>query len=296
MSVIISLITTLVAFLFVLNSNTFGGESSRQKIKAIAFLIGILAACASLYQIIFRWLVVIPAGEVGVVEVLGNVSDKTLKPGIHWVNPLGKVIEFSTRLEDLKETVDVTSKEGLSFQLDVSLQYRLNPKQAANIYQKLGTEEEEIIISRFRSLIRQITSSYNLQAIYGEKRLEIANSLRQALSQQLNPLGFVVEEVLLRNVILPENIQASIQQKVAAEQDNEKLEVEIEKTRKEAQKRKIEAQGTADSQKILSQGLTDKILQLKAIEATQKLAESQNSKIIIMGGGDGKLPLILPEK
>ena len=115
------------------------------------------------------------------------------------------------------------------------------------------------------------------------------------MKTQLEPLGFVVEEALLRNVILPENIQKAIQAKVEMEQSNQKKELELISARKDAERKIVEAQGVADSQKILSESLTDKILKMKAIEATQKLAESQNTKVLIMGGGQDKLPLILSD-
>jgi regulator of protease activity HflC (stomatin/prohibitin superfamily) len=134
-----------------------------------------------------------------------------------------------------------------------------------------------------------------LSTIYGEKRPEISRALVQAMTVQLEPLGFIVEEALLRNVILPENIQNAIQEKVAMEQNNQKKELELVSARKDAERKVIEAQGVANSQKILSQSLTDNIIKMKAIEATQKLAESQNTKLLIIGGGQDKLPLILSD-
>ncbi len=242
-------------------------------------------------------MVVIPAGEVGVIETMGTVSANTLNPGVYVLNPLSKVVTYSTRLLDIKETVDTSSKEGLGFNIDVSLQYRLDPQKAGEVFTSLGNENQqrEIIISRFRSLIRENTAKYDLTAIYGEKRPAISQSLAQSMKIQLEPLGFIVEEALLRNVILPENVQKSIQAKVQMEQNNQKKALELISARKDAERKVIEAQGVADSQKILSQSLTDKIIQMKAIEATQKLAESQNTKVLIMGGGQDKLPLILSD-
>lgn len=296
MSLIISVITTLVAFLVFLNAPKVAGEKTLRLVQTLSLLIGLFAFATFVYKSVSRFLVIIPTGEVGIVERFGQVSSNTLPPGMYWVNPLGEVMTFSTRLQDLKETVDSTSKEGLSFQLDVSLQYRLDPTKAAQVYQNLGQNEKDIIQSRFRSLIRQITAGYDLNAIYGEKRPIIADNLHRAMTEQLQPLGFIVEETLLRNIILPENIQAAIQQKVATQQETEKLALEIDKARKEAERKKVEAQGIANSQKIISESLTDKIIKLKAIEATQKLSESQNSKVIIIGGGQDKLPLILSEE
>lgn len=296
MSFIFSVIFALASFIVFLTVKARDGEKQKEVIRSVALTLGIVMTIAIILRTISRFLIIIPAGEVGVSEILGSVSKNTLGSGIHLVNPLADVETFSTRLQDIKETVDTTSKEGLTFNIDVSLQYRLDPQKAGEVYQKIGNNEKDIIVSRFRSLIRQITAKYDLITIYGEKRPEIALTLKQEMVKQLRPLGFIVEETLLRNIILPDNIQAAIQSKVATEQENQKLDLEIAKAKKDAERKKVEAQGTAVSQKILSDGLTDKILTLKAIEATQKLAESQNSKIIIMGGGQDKLPLILPEK
>lgn len=304
MSVIVSLITALVAFLITFRNTGLGGETHQNKVKAIAFLIGCLAAFSAIYQIIFRFLVVLPAGEVGVVETFGKVQEQPLNSGIHLISPLAKVTKFSTRLQDIKETVDATSKEGLNLKLDVSLQYKINPQQASTVYQTIGTEEEEILIPRFRSIIRQITASYDARDIYGEKRSIVADKLRNELNKSLEPLGFIVDESLLRNVILPQAIQKAIEEKLEAQQASQKqqfinekerqaIAFELEKAQQEATRQKIEAQGVADSQRLLSQGLTEQLIKLKAIEATQKLAESENSKVIIIGGGEDKLPLLL---
>jgi regulator of protease activity HflC (stomatin/prohibitin superfamily) len=304
MGFIVATITALVSFVMALNNGNIAGENNQKRVRSICLLIGTLATFAAIYQLIFRFLIIVPAGQVGVVETFGKVADKNLNPGVNWISPFSKVIEFSTRLKDVKETVSATSAEGLNLDIDVSLQYRLEPQKAVEVYKNIGINEEEILISRFRSIIRQITASYEAKDIYGYKRQEIAQRLHQELSKQLNPLGFIVEESLLRKVILPEKIQAAIQQKIEAEQESERqqfinqkkrqeLEFELEKAQKEAERQKIEAQGIAEAQKLISQGLTAQILELKAIEATQKLAESQNSKVIIIGRSEDGLPLIL---
>lgn len=150
-------------------------------------------------------------------------------------------------------------------------------------------------VSRFRSLIREITSNYESRDIYSDKRQEIANSLLEKITQELYPLGFIVESALLRDISLPRNIQEAIQEKLKAEQESQRMQFELEKARQEAERKKIEAQGIANAQKLLSQGLTEEVLKLKAIEATEKLAASPNTKVIIIGGGEDRLPLILQQ-
>jgi regulator of protease activity HflC (stomatin/prohibitin superfamily) len=289
MSFIVSLLTTLIAILVFLLGTKIPSRRTNIAVRAIALLIAFIAALVS----IFRTLIIIPAGNVGVVELFGQVTQRPLAPGIHLVNPFAEVKKFSTRLRDIKETVETTSQEGLAFKIDVSLQYRLEPQKAAQLYQTIGTNETEILISRFRSLIRSITASYPAEAIYSTKRQAVAEQLRAQLTEQLMPLGFIVERALLRDVQLPQTLQAAIQQKLAAEQDSQKMTFTLDQERQEAERKRIEARGIADAQKIVSQGLNQQVLQLRAIEATEKLAGSSNAKVVIIGNGQAGAPLIL---
>jgi regulator of protease activity HflC (stomatin/prohibitin superfamily) len=289
MGFIFSLLTSLIAILVYLNSGRISGDRTRLGIRTVTVLIGSIAVVAS----ILRVLVTVPPGNVGVVNVFGQVSDNTLSPGIHVMNPFAKVLNFSTRLKDVKENVDATSQEGLSLNLDVSLQYKIDPQKAATVYKTIGTDETQLVISRFRSTIRAIAANYPASAIYSTKRQEIAQQLDQQLTQQLPALGFVVEEALLRNVKMPNTLQAAIQEKLKAEQQNQQMKFVLEKERQEAERKRIEARGVADSQKIISAGLTNAVLQLRAIEATEKIAQSPNSKIVVIGSEKGGVPILI---
>jgi regulator of protease activity HflC (stomatin/prohibitin superfamily) len=289
MGFIFSLLTSLIAILVYLNSGRISGDRTRLAIRTVAVLIGSIAFLGS----ILRVLVTVPPGNVGVVNLFGQVSDNTLSPGIHVMNPFAKVLNFSTRLKDVKENVDATSQEGLSLNLDVSLQYKIDPQKAATVYKTIGTDETQLVISRFRSTIRAIAANYPASAIYSTKRQEIAQQLDQQLTQQLPTLGFVVEEALLRNVKMPNTLQAAIQEKLKAEQQNQQMKFVLEKERQEAERKRIEARGVADSQKIISAGLTNAVLQLRAIEATEKIAQSPNSKIIVIGSEKGSVPILI---
>lgn len=297
MGAVIAAIAALMSWSAFLTVKAGDNPKIPAALRPITFVIALLTSAAFLQQTLGRGIVVIPAGEVGVIETMGTVSPETLNSGVYFLNPLSEVVTYSTRLQDIKETVDTSSKEGLGFNIDVSLQYRLDPQKAGEVFSTLGDEnqQKDIIISRFRSLIRENTAKYDLSAIYGEKRPEISQALVQAMKEQLQPLGFIVEEALLRNVILPENIQKAIQAKVEMEQSNQKKALELISAQKDAERKVVEARGVSDAQKILSESLTDNIIKMKAIEATQKLAESQNTKVLIMGGGQDKLPLILSD-
>ncbi|MEH2196433.1 MAG: prohibitin family protein [Nostoc sp.] len=289
MGFILSLLTSLIAVPVYLNTGKISGERPRLAVRAITILIGSIAV----FNSISRLLVIVPPGNVGIVNFFGQVDDNTLAPGVHLVNPFNKVLNFSTRLKDVKENVDVTSQEGLSLNLDVSLQYKLDPQKAATVYKTIGTDETQLVISRFRSTVRAITANYPASAIYSTKRQEIAQKIDQQLTQEIPALGFIVEEALLRNVKMPDVLQAAIQNKLKVEQENQQMKFVLEKERQEAERKRIEAQGIADSQKIISGGLTNQVLQLRAIEATEKLAQSNNSKIVIIGSEKGGVPILI---
>ncbi|PZO39597.1 MAG: membrane protease subunit, stomatin/prohibitin [Pseudanabaena frigida] len=290
MSFIVSAIASLVSIVVFFSSNKLVDNRIAQLvIKAIAGLIALLTTVNALTRLI----VVIPAGTVGVEDFQGKVSDRTLPAGIHAINPFADVVQFSTRLRDIKEEIAATSKEGLAIGIDVSIQYRIDPAKAASIYLNIGTEEREIVVSRFRSISREIISGYPAEAVYATKREEVSLKLAEKLRSQLTPLGFIVDEALLRNVKVPETLQAAIQQRLKAEQENLQMKFVLEKETQEADRKRIEAKGSADAQKILAEGLTPAVLQLRAIEATEKLSQSPNSKIVILGNSQST-PLILP--
>ncbi|MFW9257276.1 SPFH domain-containing protein [Nostoc sp. CALU 546] len=289
MGFIVSLVTSLIAILVYLNTHSISGERSRLAIRTIMMLIGSIAVLNSFS----RFLVIVPPGNVGVVNLFGEVPETTLNPGVHLLNPFSKVLNFSTRLKDIKENIDATSQEGLSLNLDVSLQYKLDPQKAATVYKTIGTDETQLVISRFRSTVRAITANYPANAIYSTKRQEIAQKIDQQLTQEIPALGFIVEEALLRNIKMPDTLQAAIQNKLKTEQENQQMKFVLEKERQEAERKLIEARGIADSQKILSGGLTNQVLQLRAIEATEKLAQSNNSKLVIIGSEKGAVPIMI---
>ncbi|MBD3884408.1 prohibitin family protein [Phormidium tenue FACHB-886] len=284
-----SLLTSLVSVLVLIGSSRLKLAKAQIAIRMIAGLIGSIALLIAFFKVV----VVIPTGEVGVEDLEGQVAPQTLSSGFNLVNPFSEVVTFSTRLQDVKETIEATSKEGLAFDVDVSLQYQIAPEKAALVYQKIGTDSTDILTSRFRATVREVTASYPVEAIYSTKRAEVTSRLQQRLTEQIEPLGFRVEAVLLREIKLPDTLQAAIQEKLKAEQATQQMKFTLEQERQEAERKRIEAQGIADSQKIVSQGLTPAVLQLRAIEATEKLAQSQNSKVVVMGGGQGGTPVIL---
>jgi len=290
MSFIVSTIASLVSLaVFFSSKRLVDNRKIQLVIKAISGSIAVLAGINALSRLI----IVIPVGNIGVEYFQGKVSNRTLPAGIYAINPFSDIVQFSTRLRDIKEEISATSKEGLALNIDISIQYRIDPAKAGNVYQNIGTDEREIVISRFRAIAREIVAGYPAEAVYSTKREEISLRLREKLRLYITPLGFVVDEALLRNVKIPETLQEAIQQRLKAEQENLQMQFILAKEKQEAERKRIEAKGKADAQKILAEGLTPAILQLRTIEATEKLSLAPNSKLVILGNGQNT-SLILP--
>ena len=290
MSFIVSTIASLVSLaVFFSSKRLVDNRKIQLVIKAISGSIAVLAGINALSRLI----IVIPVGNIGVEYFQGKVSNRTLPGGIYAINPFSDIVQFSTRLRDIKEEISATSKEGLPLNIDISIQYRIDPAKAGNVYQNIGTDEREIVISRFRAIAREIVAGYPAEAVYSTKREEISLQLREKLRLYITPLGFVVDEALLRNVKIPETLQEAIQQRLKAEQENLQMQFVLAKEKQEAERKRIEAKGRADAQKILAEGLTPAILQLRTIEANEKLSLAPNSKLVILGNAQNT-SLILP--
>jgi regulator of protease activity HflC (stomatin/prohibitin superfamily) len=189
--------------------------------------------------------------------------------------------------------MSVPTKEGLSVQLEISLQYHLNPDNASRIYKSVGENYAEIILQpQFRSVVRGVTARYEAKALYTSERNEVSQIIASELSKLTEPRGITVEAAPLRQIILPAGLTASIEEKLKAEQESQRMEFILKKESQEADRKRIEAKGIADFQAIISKGLTPPLLKWKGIEATEKLATSSNSKIVVIGGKDG-LPVML---
>lgn len=237
---------------------------------------------------------VIPAGHVGLKDFFGSVSDRTLSAGLHVVNPLLRIHKMTVRTQELSEQANVPSKEGLSVHLDVSLLFSLNPSKAAQVYKTIGPDYiNVVVIPQLRSIIRGVTASYEAKALYTSEREAISNEMFSHLQPLLLDRGITVEKVLLRSATLPAILSTAIEKKLEAEQQSEQMKFVLNKETQEADRKRIEAKGIADFQKIVTTGLTDAFLRWKGIEATSKLADSQNAKVVVIGSGKDGLPIIL---
>jgi len=240
----------------------------------------------------------IPAGHVGVVDFFGVVSDQTLRAGINPVNPMAAVIPYTIQTQEHKETMQVLSREGLTIGLEVSALYRLNPDSAARVYKTVagGDYETIILIPQFRSICRAVTASFQASALYSTERERLGASIQEELAKTVAPRGVTIENTPIRNVALPTQLTEAIEQKQRADQESQRMEFILTKEKQEADRKRIEAKGIADFQTIVAAGISDQLLRWKGIEATEKLASSPNTKVIIVGAGKDGLPVILDTK
>ncbi|MBI4429832.1 MAG: prohibitin family protein [Ignavibacteriales bacterium] len=237
---------------------------------------------------------VVPAGNVGVVDFFGTVSENTLKAGINFVNPLARVIKFSVKTQELKELMDVPSKEGLTVGLEISALFHLNPEKAAEVYKSIGENYVQIILEpQFRSVARGVTAGFEAKALYTSERELLAQIILKDLEKIVEPRGITIESTPLRKVGLPPGLTSAIEEKLRAEQESQRMQFVLTKERQEADRKRIEAQGVSDFQNIIARSLSQQVLTWKGVEATEKLANSQNTKVIVIGGGKNGLPLIL---
>lgn len=239
----------------------------------------------------------IPTGNVGVLTLFGRVTGDVLGEGIHLINPLKSVQKMSVQTQSVKESANVPSNEGLILALDTSLLFRLDRNKAAEVYQTVGDNYvEKIVEPTLRSTIRASTSSHTANALYTNARDLVQQQIQEELTKELARRGLIVEAVLLRDVQLPAMLKSSIEAKQQAEQDALRMNFILQKEKQEAERKRIEAQGIADFQKIVAQGISPQLLEWKGIEATEKLATSNNAKVVIVGNSKNGLPLVLEPK
>jgi regulator of protease activity HflC (stomatin/prohibitin superfamily) len=275
----------LAAALLVLGQNV----PQLQKFPALRYFLAILIIATVLAVSTAK---VVPPGHVGVLVLLGKVYG-TIPEGVHLVNPLASMELMSVRTKEVFEHAEAPSKEGLNVVLEVSCLYHLMADQADRVYRDIGPNFEEIVVKpQFRAAIRDNTVKHESKDLYTSGREVITNEIFSELAAELQSRGIAVEKILLRRIQLPAIVVDAINSKLAADQEAQRMRFILEKEKQEAERKRIEAQGIQDFQKTVSQGLSDQLLRWKGIETTRSLAESSNSKIIIIGGRDG-LPLLL---
>jgi prohibitin 1 len=257
-------------------------------------LIGLGIAAFLIVVLLFSSITRVNTGHVGVLTLFGRVTTETLGEGIHLINPLKTNNEMSIQTQTIKESASVPSSEGLMMSLDTSLIYHLNPDRAADVFQHIGADYENVVVEpTLRSAIREATASHTANALYTGEREMVAKQITDQITAELNKRGISVENVLLRDIQLPATLKAAIEAKQQAEQESLAMNFRLQKETQEAQRKRIEAAGVRDFQQIVAQGITPSLLEWKGIEATENLAKSPNSKVVVIGNNKNGLPLIL---
>jgi regulator of protease activity HflC (stomatin/prohibitin superfamily) len=250
----------------------------------------------------------IDAGQVGVKKLFGKVQPSVLESGLHFINPLFEVEKLDVKTQNYTMSVlhDEGQKQGdeairvlkadvLEVTIDLTVLYRLNPVDAPRLVKETGVDYEYKIVRPIaRTRIRDNAVYYEAVALYSTKRDEFQNRIFQGIENDFKKRGLLLENLLVRNITLPAAVKSTIEQKIQAEQEAQKMQFILQKERQEADRKRVEAQGIADYQHIISESLTDKQLQYEQIKAYKEMALSQNAKIIITGKGN--TPVILDTK
>jgi prohibitin 1 len=250
----------------------------------IVFFFSSLGSCAIVRQ-----------GEVGIKRKVGKLDEKIHLPGPVGFNPFTtKVLKVSTQTENLEVQLDLPSKEGLTIRSQISILYHVKPESAPMILQNVGMSyENTLILSVFRSAAADVTSRFMAKDMHTGERVAIEKEITEMMDKQLNSRGFDIEAVLLKSIQLPQGLSEAIQLKLEAEQQAQQMEFVLDRERREAERKKIEAEGLRESQKIISEGLNEMFIRWKSLEVFRQLSGSTNSKIIIT---DGKTPMLIDAK
>jgi regulator of protease activity HflC (stomatin/prohibitin superfamily) len=262
----------------------------------IAILVGLSLSCV----------VQVEPGQVGVQKLFGKVSNNILESGLNVINPLVKVVMFDVRTENYTmsgvtdegsklgdDAIRVLSADGLEVIVDLTVLYKVVPTQAPRILQEVGTDYRNVLVRPIcRTKIRDNAVYYDAVALFSSKRDEFQGRIFSTIEANFKERGLMLEQLLVRNITLPASVKATIESKINAEQDAQKMTFVLQKERQEAERKRVEAQGIADYQKILSTGLSDKLLQYEMIKA---ISASPNAKLIFMTNGKN-LPMLIDSK
>jgi regulator of protease activity HflC (stomatin/prohibitin superfamily) len=298
-SVIIGIILFLIGSALKNNASPFTKFSGFLKIGAV-FVIAI-----GLFSSMFKQ---IDAGKVGVQSLYGNVQPDILESGLHLINPLLDVTDFDIQTQNYTmsaihaegaqegdDAIRVLSNDGLEVVIDLTVLYRISPSDAPKIFKQIGVNyTDKIVRPVTRTRIRDNAVYYDAVALYSTKRNEFQQRIFKSIEDDFKKRGLILEQLLIRNINLPNSVKLSIESKINAEQDAQKMTFVLQKEKQEAERKRVEAQGIADYQRIISMGLTDKQLQYEQIKAQKELAASPNTKIIFMNGKN--TPVILSDK
>ncbi|MBK9272494.1 MAG: prohibitin family protein [Saprospiraceae bacterium] len=288
---------------FVLNQNNQHPNlrkigSGMRLVGLVLMVIGFLTSC----------IIQINAGQVGVKVLFGKVQNDVLHPGLHVINPLLVIHEMDVRTQNYTmsgindeahstgdDAIRALTKDGLEIVIDVTVLYKVIPGSAPKIYNEIGSDyRDKIIRPLARSRIRDFSVAYEAIELYSSKREEFQLQIFKTIETDFLDRGLILEQLLIRNITLPASVKTAIEVKIQAEQESQKMQFVLMKEKQEAERKRVEAQGIADYQRIINTGLTEKQLEYEMIKAYKELATSSNAKVIVLNGKNH--PLILDGK
>jgi regulator of protease activity HflC (stomatin/prohibitin superfamily) len=281
----------------------FAFARSNSPMRTHAKLIRFIGFGVLLIGLLTSSLVQIEPGEVGVQKLFGKVSDRVLESGLNFKNPLVEVVPFDKRTQNYTmsgitsggevvgdDAIHVLSADGLEVIIDLTVLYKVEPARTPEILREIGTDYQNVIVRPIcRTKIRDNAVYYDAVSLYSSKRDEFQDRIYKGIESDFKNRGLQLEQLLVRNITLPASVKTAIESKINAEQEAQKMTFVLQKEKQEAERKRVEAQGIADYQRIISLALTDKQLQYEMIKA---IATSPNAKLIIMGDGKNT-PIIL---
>ncbi len=237
----------------------------------------------------------VDSGGAGVLwTIMGGTQQKVFGEGIHIVAPWNRMVVYDVRAQDRMEQMQMLTSNGLNVGLEVSVRFHPMASEVAKLHAEIGPAYyDKILKPILRSVTRDVIGQYTPEEVYSVKRNAVADEIFNRLAEAAAKKDIAIEAVLIRNIILPEKLRAAIADKLEMEQRSLKMKYVLERETQEAERKRIEARGIADFQKIVSKGINAQLLQWKGIEATEALAKSENAKVVVIGSGKDGLPLIL---
>jgi len=299
---VLSVLAFVAALAFFALGRRAGARRGFKILPSVALALGILL-------LLFSSLVIIPPGHVGVPVIFGAVSETIYGSGLHFKWPVAQVVKMSVQERaytmgvvarkgevDPTDIITVLTNEGMKVDVDITVQYRIKPDKTPwilnnKVWGNVSNFEHQYVRPEIRRAIRDVCAKYSAQQLYSGKRARVGEEIRELADMLLRKNGCACVLVNLRNVVLPEVVTAAIERKKEREQQSQEYDYKLEVEKKEADRKRIEAEGIRDYQITVSQGISPMLIQWKGIEAAENLAESDNAKVVILG--DSKIPIIL---
>lgn len=297
--IILGLIALITGTVLLRINDNFKRTANPLRIAGIAFIIGgFISSC----------IVQVDAGQTGVKNLFGKIQPDVLGSGLHFINPLMKVIKVDIKTNNYTmsavhdegqrsgdDAIRVLTADGLEVTIDLSVLYKVIPSDAPKLLQQTGIDYESKVVRPItRTRMRDNAVYYDAVALYSTKREEFQQKIFKSIEKDFAERGLQLEQMLVRNITLPQSVKSAIELKINAEQEAQKMQFVLQKEKQEAERKRIEAQGIADYQHIISESLTEKQLQYESIKAQLELSKSPNAKVVVIGKGN--VPLILDTK